>query len=544
MKKFSLVATIVLVAALVAVLCACNSSVLCDHSFDNGWVTTQNASCTAEGVMLRSCSKCGYSETRSIDALGHQPVVDPAVEAACGVEGRTEGQHCGVCNEILVAQIITPSDPHTPVIDPAVPATCTTAGLTQGTHCTTCGAVIHEQTEVAATGHKYDNGVVVSQASCTKSGTRKFTCTVAGCGHSYTSNYTLPTYSATEISNMATKYVGEIVVYDKSGAELGLATCFVITSDGRIVTNYHVIEDAYSAKVTINGSTYNVTYVLAYDATIDLAVLKINASGLTAANVCKQPVQVGETVYAIGSSRGLTNTFSQGIVTYANRVVDGVSHVQHDASITNGNSGGPLINVYGEVIGINTWGLTDSQNLNFAVFTGELDKLKYGSSMTLAQFYEKNSNAFVKMKNYIMQNGTYLSSDNCYRLLLGTSYASDGTKYTRLAYYYASDNVITLDFLIDDGEIWAYFEIDSAVDGSYFYAYFDDYGNKMQGTINGSTFSSNILLGYSYNNINDSSLRASVRELVSSMLHVLCTYIDSDFAKIGVDAGDLGFVNY
>ena len=116
-----------------------------------------------------------------------------------------------------------------------------------------------------------------------------------------------------------------------------------------------------------------------------MAILKINATDLDYANVCKKTVQTGEAVYAIGSSRGLTNTYSQGIITQANRVVDGVVHIQHDASITNGNSGGPLLNVYGEVIGINTWGITDSQNLNFAVFTSELDNLVYGNEMTLHQ---------------------------------------------------------------------------------------------------------------------------------------------------------------
>ena len=77
---------------------------------------------------------------------------------------------------------------------------------------------------------------------------------------------------------------------------------------------------------------------MAYDENIDLAVVKVNATGLTTATICKKTVSVGATVYAIGSSRGLTNTYSQGIITYANRVVDGVSHVQHDASITHGGN--------------------------------------------------------------------------------------------------------------------------------------------------------------------------------------------------------------
>ena len=93
--------------------------------------------------------------------------------------------------------------------------------------------------------------------------------------------------TANEVFELAKNSVGEITTYDKSGAELALGTGFVYSSDGKIVTNYHVIEDAYSAKIAIGGSTYTVQHVLAYDKNIDLAVLKISATGLTTLNVCK-----------------------------------------------------------------------------------------------------------------------------------------------------------------------------------------------------------------------------------------------------------------
>jgi serine protease Do len=284
---------------------------------------------------------------------------------------------------------------------------------------------------------------------------------------------------------------------------------------------------------------------LAYDETIDLAVVKVNATGLSAATICKKPVSVGATIYAIGSSRGMTNTYSQGIITYADRIVDGVSYVQHDASITHGNSGGPLINVYGEVIGINTWGISDSQNLNFAVFSAELDNLIYGTPLTLEEFYLKECDVFERIKNYIIDNGSYNASNNSYRVTLGTTYSSDySSKYTRLAYYYVDDNEITLDFLIDDGDYWVYFTIDENVDGSYYWSYFDENNYEMNGTLYSSTYDSDTLLGYSYNNISSSSERKSVRELASLMISVLCSWIDNDFGTINVSAEDLGFYYY
>ncbi|MBR2466071.1 MAG: trypsin-like peptidase domain-containing protein [Clostridia bacterium] len=475
-----------------------------DHIHEFGeWTTTKKANCTEDGVRERYCA-CGEKQAQSVSALGHVEVIDVAVAATCTSDGKTDGKHCSRCNTTLISQ-----------------------------------------TPIPSLGHQYDDGVITSKATCVQNGIKKFTCLVQGCTHSYTESYSLQTYSASELYDLSIKYTGEIVTYDKSGAELGLATGFVISSDGKIVTNYHVIEGAYSADITINNKKYKITTVLAYDENIDLAVVKVNATGLTVATVCKENVSVGAAVYAIGSSRGMTNTYSQGIITYADRVVDGVSFVQHDASITYGNSGGPLINVYGEVIGINTWGISDSQNLNFAVFTAELDNLIYGTPLTFAEFYLKECDVFEQLKNYIIDNGTYSVEGNYFRLTLGINYSNDySDKYTRAAYYYVDDNEITLDFLIDDGDFWVYFLIDENVDGSYYWEYFDDDDNKMSGILYSATYDDNTLLGYSSNNIYSSSVRSSVRELASSMISALCSWIDTDFYSINVSAEDLGFYYY
>ena len=512
-------------------------------------VTDAAVAPTCEGTGLtegKHCSDCGeiLVAQEMVVASGHTEIIDEAVEPTCEGTGLTEGKHCSVCHKVIIEQEKIAALGHTEAIDPAVEPTCEETGLTEGKHCTVCNKILVGQNIVAATGHKYDNGVVVKEATCIQNGTKKFTCQNSSCSYSYTEDYSLTIYTATEIYEQSVKYVGEIITYNKLGAELAMGTGFVISSDGKIVTNYHVLEEAYSAKITINGTSYTITKVLAYDADIDLAVIQINATGLSYANVCKKTIKTGETIYAIGSSRGMTNTYSQGIITQANREVGGVSHVQHDASITHGNSGGPLINVYGEVIGINTWGISDSQNLNFAVFTDELDNLVYGNTLTMAEFYEKECNVFKKMMNYIISNGTYKSSDNYYVLTLGYDYSSDySDKYTRVAYYYVDDNTISLDLYTDDG-FYVYFEIDEDLDGSYFWKYFDDYDYVMYGTLYASTYTNNTLLGYSYNNISYSSVRDSVRKLASSMMDILVLKIDDDWSDIGVTAEDLGFYSF
>lgn len=407
--------SVMAILLLAIVLCVCFTA--CEeehvHSFSE-WSTTRLPTCTVEGRQARSCSLCGEWEYMPIAALGHTEVADAAVAATCLNDGKTAGSHCGVCNSTLTPQTIIAATGHTAVTDAAVSPTCTANGKTEGSHCGACGATLVEQTVVNALGHQYDGGTVLTAATCVTQGTKRYTCTVVACRHMYNEPYSLATLTATEIYDRAVEYVAEITIYDKNGEKTGFGSGFVYSSDGKIMTNYHVIEQAYSATVTVNQRTYPVKSVLAFDQDIDLAVLKIDAIGLAVANVCKKPVKAGQTVFAIGSPQGQTNTLSQGIITYAKRELQGVSCVQHDAAVSHGNSGGPLINVYGEVIGINTFCVADSQNLNFAVFADEIDHLIFGTPISLADLYEMNHTPNGVLLNWLYANYTEYSGGQVY----------------------------------------------------------------------------------------------------------------------------------
>jgi len=143
--------------------------------------------------------------------------------------------------------------------------------------------------------------------------------------------------------------------------ESGYGTGIILSHDGYIVTNNHVIARSDSVEITlIDGQTYPASIVGA-DASTDIAVLKIEASGLVAAAFGdSQTLQVGETVVAIGNPLGsdLAGSVTSGIVSALNREIttNGYSqkYLQTDAAINPGNSGGALVNISGKVIGINT----------------------------------------------------------------------------------------------------------------------------------------------------------------------------------------------
>lgn len=152
-------------------------------------------------------------------------------------------------------------------------------------------------------------------------------------------------------------------VSDDFGGGRGVGTGVVLTSDGQILTNAHVVEDASEVVVRFAGETEpRMAKILASDLGNDLALLKIDATGLVAATFAKPgSVQIGDAVIAIGYALALDGgpTVTSGIVSALKRTIETDSGalnslIQTDAAISSGNSGGPLVNLKGEVVGINT----------------------------------------------------------------------------------------------------------------------------------------------------------------------------------------------
>lgn len=191
-----------------------------------------------------------------------------------------------------------------------------------------------------------------------------------------------------ELFAKASPAVVRVVVRDKYFKTIGMGSGFFVSSDGLLVTNYHVIQGADFATVLLfDGTTLFVDGVGASDEQNDLALLKVNGSELPFLTLSETGVPiVGTKVYAIGNPKGLTNTFSEGVVSGLRESADGRLIIQTTAAISPGSSGGPLLTAVGQVVGVTTSYSSEGQNLNFAIPATKVNQLiaNRGELTTLA----------------------------------------------------------------------------------------------------------------------------------------------------------------
>ncbi|WP_421656992.1 HhoA/HhoB/HtrA family serine endopeptidase [Leptothermofonsia sp. ETS-13] len=171
------------------------------------------------------------------------------------------------------------------------------------------------------------------------------------------------------------KFFGGELPVPRERVERGTGSGFILSGDGRLLTNAHVVAGTNTVEVTLkDGRTFE-GEVVGSDPVTDVAVVKINANGLPSVRLGRSDNLVpGQWAIAIGNPLGLDNTVTAGIISATGRsssqvgVPDKrVSFIQTDAAINPGNSGGPLLNDRGEVIGINTAIRADAQGLGFAI---------------------------------------------------------------------------------------------------------------------------------------------------------------------------------
>jgi len=185
-----------------------------------------------------------------------------------------------------------------------------------------------------------------------------------------------------------------VAVLSYQGERAFVGSGVIFTADGYVITNYHVVEGGTACTVMLDTGVQYLAQYVAGDAGNDLAILKLDAENLPAAEFgASDLLVVGDPVYAIGNPLGyeLLGTMTDGIVSAVDREVevDGryMTLIQTNAALNSGNSGGPLVNQYGQVVGINVIKLNSSystiEGLGFAIPTSVMrrvvnDLLTYG----------------------------------------------------------------------------------------------------------------------------------------------------------------------
>lgn len=177
--------------------------------------------------------------------------------------------------------------------------------------------------------------------------------------------------------NIAKNAVVKIDVYKTQKGKLnpaGSGSGFVFSSDGFVFTNHHVVQGAEKIMVSLYNENEIEGFLIGKDPDTDLAILKIYSEGYSVAKLGNaEELQIGQFVIAIGNPYGYQHTVTTGVISALGRtlrsqsgmLVDNV--IQSDAALNPGNSGGPMINTDGEVVGVNTAIITGAQGLSFSV---------------------------------------------------------------------------------------------------------------------------------------------------------------------------------
>jgi S1-C subfamily serine protease len=227
-----------------------------------------------------------------------------------------------------------------------------------------------------------------------------------------------------------------VSIYNQAGTLIQTGSGFFIDSNGTLVTNYHVIDGGYSAKITTtDNQTYSVSGVYSYDEDRDLAILKVNGSGFSYLEMDTADLKAGADIYTIGSPLGLSNTISTGIISNTSRTIDDMDYIQLTAPISSGSSGGALINKNGKVIGVVCGAVTAesgiSQNLNLAIPIHYVKEMSRSSVTSLAAIAgSANSSSQTGSKLTASQSQVQISVGKSATIQITDTSAQQGTYLT------------------------------------------------------------------------------------------------------------------
>lgn len=251
----------------------------------------------------------------------------------------------------------------------------------------------------------------------------------------------------------------KIAALDKNGNERAVGSGFVVSKDGKVLTNYHVIHLAYSLKVIFNDDTSVIVKdVLMYDKERDFALFKLpgNKDVASVSIGEARKTSVGETVVTVGSPLGYTNSITSGLLS-GKRIIGGQNLLQISSPISPGNSGGPLFNSAGKVIGIVQAKIVGGENMNIAQPIDNIVpylglEMKPKNLVTVVQEVTTDTMSLDEFGDYLIEKHGIFAYKGRF-VVLDRAYAS-----------LVNDNTIGIIFTIDDSSYanWLVLKADSS----------------------------------------------------------------------------------
>lgn len=176
----------------------------------------------------------------------------------------------------------------------------------------------------------------------------------------------LATLTPSDIYKKVANSVARLSVQTPSGKTY-VASAFLAFDDSTAITAWHAVHDAESVTATfLNGETYPVLGLIDYNEQADLALVRLPSTKLQPAELTDQIPSIGSWIYAIGAPRGYGGSIVEGLLSGL-RDIDGIRQFQVSCPFSPGNSGGPIVDGLGRVLGVASWSKRNAQNLNFAV---------------------------------------------------------------------------------------------------------------------------------------------------------------------------------
>lgn len=335
------------------------------------------------------------------------------------------------------------------------------------------------------------------------------------------------------VYDTAMKSIGIITARDAGGRKYSFTTGYALSADGKILTSYTAVEHCTSAEVSIDGKTYAITQVLAWDEDQNIAVLQCDGADLTPLPISDTIPQLRDTLYAFGSPVGADPAYGEGFVTAFTD--DGFRH----NALTESHAGGPILNASGQVVGYHAGKQTQGKPVGYPIVP-LLQNLSYDTPKTLQELYTlDHADALQRMQRWLREKGadvdgymTFQTSNEQETYFMGFS---EDTQLLRVEYfhYYESGDVygFHLEFSPQE-EQWRYWSDYAFASGEEVYA---------DGLIHATEFTSKTAL--TMENLTMESQRKQLGALNTAAMKSLLSWFHSNLSfYANAKAADFGFL--